>query len=110
MFTHALAVVLATASPQACVPDRDAAVVRAWPPDPSEATRRQLTADTALPVLVRIDAAGHVTSARVESPSPVFGLDGAALQAARLSLFAAGAASCVPAGGEYRYVVTFLAA
>ena len=74
---------------------------------PSELQSARLNSGTTV-VQVDIDAEGHVLNASIAKTSGVYGLDQAALKAARQSTFQPEVRNCAGVAGSYLFEVDFL--
>ncbi len=81
-------------------------IVAAVPEIPSGLQANGLTSGTAM-VQVDIDAEGHVLNASIAKTSGVYGLDRAALKAARESTFQPEVRNCAGVAGTYLFEVDF---
>lgn len=92
---------------QCAVPNAPAStLVAAVPEVPATLQSNGLASGTTM-VRVDIDADGHVLNASIEKTSGVYGLDRAALKAARESTFQPEVRNCSGVAGSYLFEVDF---
>lgn len=98
---------LTPSADQCAVSDAPAStLVAAVPEVPSGLKTAGLNSGTTM-VQVDIDADGHVLNASIAKTSGVYGLDQAALKAARESTFQPEVKNCTGVAGSYLFVVDF---